>query len=214
MRIRLALGVALALAVGELLLLMSGSARRISATDHLNPVGFVGALQGGQELCQAAMLLPKDAAAVEVLVGTYGHPVPALSTRFLGMHGVIASGRLAAGAREGDVTVPLRYPHGPAASGTLCVSVGKSSYKVVLGGDVFAPGALSEQVAGKPQGGRIWVTYLRPGRESWWQLLPTLTHRFGLGKSSIFGDWTLPAMALLLLGVWVGATRLLLRELT
>ena len=39
------------------------------------------------------------------------------------------------------------------------------------------------------------------------------THRFGLGKASFFGDWTLPAVALLLLGVWVGTVRLLLREL-
>jgi hypothetical protein len=193
---------------------MSGSAPRISDTDHINPVGFVGTLQGGQELCQDAMSLPKDAGGVQILVATYGHPVPTVSARFVGPGGTLTSGQVAAGAREGNITVPLRYPHGPTVAGTLCIGVGPSATKTVLGGDVFAPGPQSEQVAGKPQGGRISVTYLRPGKESWWQLLGTLSQRFGLGKASFFGDWTLAAMALLLLAVWVGAIRLLVRELT
>ena len=75
-------------------------------------------------------------------------------------------------------------------------------------------GAVAELVDGKPQPGRIDVVYLRPGRESWWQLLGTLDQRFGLGKTSFFGDWTLPVMALLLLGAWVAATRLLAKEIT
>jgi len=83
-----------------------------------------------------------------------------------------------------------------------------------LGGNVYTAGPGSEQVAGVPQPGRISVVYLRPGSESWWQLLPTLSQRFGLGKASFFGDWTLATVALLLLGVWVGTVRLLRRELT
>ena len=56
--------------------------------------------------------------------------------------------------------------------------------------------------------------YLRPGSESWWQLLGVLDERFGFGKATFFGDWTLPVAALLLLGVWVATVRLLIRELT
>jgi hypothetical protein len=55
--------------------------------------------------------------------------------------------------------------------------------------------------------------YLREHRESWWQLLPTLVDRFGLGKASLIGDWTLPTVAVLFLGTWVAVVRLLLREL-
>jgi hypothetical protein len=58
------------------------------------------------------------------------------------------------------------------------------------------------------------MLYFRQGGETWWQLLPTLTRRFGLGKASLFGDWTLPAVALLLLVVWIGTARLVVRELT
>lgn len=161
------------------------------------------------------MILPGDAQRVEVLVGTYGYPVPQLTASFSGSGGrALARGRLAAGGREGYVQVPLSYPHGATAAGTLCVRVGPAARSIVLGGDVFTPGPSSEQVDGRPQGGRIDVMYLRPGRESWWQLLGALDQRFGLGKASFFGAWTLPAMALLLLGVWIAAVRLLARELT
>ena len=45
-------------------------------------------------------------------------------------------------------------------------------------------------------------------------VLPTLSRRFGLGKASFFGDWTLPVVALILVGLWVAVARLLVRELT
>jgi hypothetical protein len=211
-RVRVTLGVALMLVVGVLVLELSGHARRISGSDHINPVGFVGVVGGGQQLCQAAMLLPGDAQAMEVLIGTYGRSLPVLSMRFLVAGRQIAGGRLT-DVKQGNVMLPISHPHGANVAGTLCVHVGGSS-KVVLAGDVFAPGPLSEEVGGKPQAGRIAVTFLRGPHESWWNLLPTLSRRFGLGKSPVFGDWTLALAALALLGVWVGAVRLLVRELT
>jgi hypothetical protein len=35
-----------------------------------------------------------------------------------------------------------------------------------------------------------------------------------LGKASFLGEWTLPVLAVLLLGVWIATVRLLARELT
>jgi hypothetical protein len=213
-RVKVVVALALALVAGALVIDMSGRAPRTAGSDHEPPVSFVATLHAGQELCQPQMVLPGDAQRMQLLVGTYGPPVPALSVRFLGTAGkLVASGRLAAGAAQGNVTIPLSYPHGGAAGGQLCIRVGGGK-KTVLAGTVFTPGPASEQVAGAPQAGRISVVYLRPGRESWWQLLPTLTKRFGLGKASFFGDWTLPAIAVLLLGVWIVAARLLVRELT
>jgi hypothetical protein len=210
---RLVLGAALLLAAGALALDMSGRAPRIAGTDHISPAIFSAALPHGGTLCQSGMTLPSDAARMEVLIGTYGVPVPKLSASFVGAGGrVLAAGRLAAGAHEGDVAIPFGYPHGPTAEGTLCLRVGGTG-KVVFGGEPSA-GAASELVDGKPQPGRIEVVYLRPGRESWWQLLPTLDERFGLGKASFFGDWTLPALALALLCVWIAAARLLAEGLT
>lgn len=212
-RVRVVLGVACLAVAVVLALEMSGRGPRIAGTDHLNQVAFVATVPGGQTLCQPQMILPEDAQRVQVLIGTYGLPVPALAVSFRDASGrVRTSGRLAGGERQGEVAVPLGYPHGVTAVGTLCVRV-SGSRKIALAGDIFPPGPASGQVAGRPQAGRIAVTYLRPGNESWWQLLPTLGHRFGFGKASFFGDWTLPVAAIMLLGLWAATIRLLAREL-
>jgi hypothetical protein len=213
-RVRVVLAVALVLVAGAVILDMSGRAPRIAGTDHTNPVGFVATIPSGGSVCQPSMVLPPDTGSVEVLVGTYGQSVPALAASFKDPAGrVVASGELAAGARQEYVRIPLRYAHGSIA-GTLCIHVGRVARPIALGGDVFPAGSVSEQVDGVPQGGRIDVVYLRPGRESWWRLLGALDERFGFGKASFFGDWTLPVAALLLLGVWIATVRLLARELT
>lgn len=214
MPVRLALGVALLLVAGALALDMSGRAPRLAGTDHVNAQHFVAELPHGGTLCQPGLILPGDAERVTLLVGTYGRPVPAVAATFTRPDGApVTAGGIAASTHEGSVTIPLRYPHGADAAGTLCLRFA-GNYKLVLGGEAFTPGAASEHVNGGAQPGRIELVYLRPGRESWWQLLGTLDQRFGLGKAPLFGDRTLPAMALLLLGVWVAAVRLLVRELT
>jgi hypothetical protein len=95
----------------------------------------------------------------------------------------------------------------------MCLRV-SGALPVVLGGEGGSITSNSELVNGHRQPGRISLIYLRPGDESWWQLLPTLARRFGLGKASFFGEWTLPLLAVLLLCVWVATARLLTRELT
>jgi hypothetical protein len=211
-RVRVVLAIALLLTAGALALDMSGRATRLAGTDHVDPLVFAATLPGGQELCQPLMVLPPDAATMTMLVGSFGHRLPALAIRFLDDRGsVVARGALAAGTHEGFVTVPLVRERRSAASGTLCLaSAGRTN--LVLGGEASA-GAAAVRVGGHVQPGRIAVSYRRAHRESWWQLLPTLDERFGLGKASFFGDWTLPAVALLLIGVWVAVVRQLLREL-
>ncbi len=214
MRVRAALAIALLVTVGALVLDMSGRAQRIAATDHSSAPAFVASVAPGGTLCQPLMVLPADARRLEILVGTYGHPVPRLAADFRDTRGqVLASGTLREGAHEGYVQIPLGYQRGVTARGTLCLHVGRVVQPIVFGGEPYPASASSEQVDDHPQSGRIDVVYLRGGRESWWQLLPTLDRRFAFGKSDLFGGWTLPAMALLLLAVWVATVRLLLREL-
>lgn len=214
MRVCVALAIALLLVVGGLLLDMSGRAPRLAATDHTNAVSFVAALYGGQELCQPHMVLPSEAARLQVLVGTYGRLVPELGARFFvsSTGRTLTAGILPAGAKQGYVYIPIAHPHGPAVGGTLCIRA-DGIHKIVLGGAPFATGTESEKIDGRAVPGRIYVDYMRAGSESWWQLLPTLDQRFGLGKSPVFGDWTFVVLALLLLGVWIATVRLLLREL-
>ena len=111
------------------------------------------------------------------------------------------------------IEIPLRYPHGPSVYTTLCLHVGGTD-TVALAGANFTATTSSVTVDGAPAVGRVSVSYLRPGRESWWQLLGTLDQRFGLGKAPIFGDWTLPVLALVALALWIVAVRFVVRELT
>ncbi len=54
--------------------------------------------------------------------------------------------------------------------------------------------------------------WMRPGSESWFELLPTIAHRFALGRANLAGSLLLPFVALLLLAAWAVAVRLVLRE--
>jgi hypothetical protein len=146
-------------------------------------------------------------------IGSYGKPLPALTLRFLNdSGGVSAEGHLAAGAHEGVVTIPVHGVADPEAASRACLIVGRTTPIVIAGEGVPKSGA-SEQVNGKSLGGRISLIYLRAGNESWWQLLPALDERFGLGKALWFGNWLLPVAALALLGVWVATIVLLARTL-
>jgi hypothetical protein len=213
-RLRLVLGVALLAVAGALVLDMSGRAPRQAGSDHIGPAVFAATLPTGGVVCQPAPFLPGDAAQAQLLIGTYGRPAPALRLSFLDATGAeVASGGLPAGARQGTVVIPFSRVRGAPEAASVCLRVG-GSHKVVLGGEGGPVNPTSEVVDKMPQPGRISLIYLRHGRESWWQLLGVLSQRFGLGKASFFGDWTLAFCALLLLGVWVGTIRLLLRELT
>jgi hypothetical protein len=213
-RVRLVLAIALPLVLGALVLDMSASAPRGAGSNHVSAAVFAANVPARGELCEPVVPLPSDAARVQLLIGTFGHPVPPLDLRYLDSSGaVVASGHLAGGAKEGTVSFPLHQRSGAGGAARACLRVGGSS-NVVLGGEGGPVNAGSELVNGAPQGGLVSLMYLRSGSESWWQLLPTVARRFGLGKASVFGEWTLPVLALLLLVVWVSAARLLVRELT
>jgi hypothetical protein len=207
----LAFGVALVVAV--LALEMSGRAARSAGSDHVAPSSFVVAVPGGGVLCQRISLLPSDAPRVQLVVETDRGSLPDLHLRFRDLgDGLVAAGQLPAGLPAGRVTMPLTHVTGAHAARSFCLRVGGSS-RVLLAGEKGTLQLLS-RVNGRLTPGAISLLYLRHGEESWWQLLGPLDRRFGLGKAAFLGDWTLPAVALLLVLVWVATARLLVRELT
>jgi hypothetical protein len=211
---RLVVTIGLLIVVGALALDMRGRATRSAGSDHTATPVFAAAVPAGGLLCQPSVFLPGDTARVQLLIGTYGHPVPDLRLRFTTAAGAeAASAHLPAGAKEGLVKIPIKIARGQSAETLFCLQVGAST-NIVLGGEGGAVNPGSEVVNGTRQPGRVGMLYFRRGGETWWQLLPTLTRRFGLGKASLFGDWTLPAVALLLLMVWIATARLVTRELT
>jgi hypothetical protein len=192
---------------------MSGRAPRTAGSDHVSALIFAAAIPGDGTLCQAMGALSADAARVQMVIGTYGRPVPPLVIRFEAENAELVARGLLTGAREGPVTIPLTHISAARPSTRACIHVNGNT-KVVIGGEGVPVSAGAELVNGRQRPGRISLLYFRSGNESWWQLLPTLSTRFGLAKTPIFGDWTLPFVALMLLGVWMGTVRLLLRELS
>lgn len=211
MRLRLAVATAMLCIVGLFVLEMSGRAPRLASTNHVDFLGFVATVPPHGTICQPATVLPADTGAARVFVGTYSHPAPMIRLTFREGTRAVTSGGLRAGAPQGYLDVPFAYPHGATRVGTLCLHF-EGPNQVALGGASAPAGDGSEQVDGQPAPGIVALAFMRPSRESWWQLLPTLDQRVGFGKASIFGNWTLPFAACLLLIVWAASIRLLLRE--
>jgi hypothetical protein len=213
MRVRLAVLATLSLGLAGLALDMSRSAPRGAGSNHISPVVFPSEVPAGGTLCEPVTGVPAEAASAQLLIGTYGRPVPAIRLSFLTAGGrPVAYGSLVRRGPQGTLAIPLEHAKGAGPATRACLRIGAHA-RVAVAGEGVAPGPGSETLNGKPHAGLFALAYERPGRETWWQLLPTLVKRFGLGKASFFGDWTLPFLALLLVGVWTATVRLLLREL-
>jgi hypothetical protein len=218
MRIRIALGLAFAATAIGLLIDLSGSAPRLAGDNKVSwpPPAFTDIVPGGGRICIGSTVLPADAGRIEMTIGTFGRRLPPIAVAFEDAAGkVIAKGRLNGGSQQGANAVsslPISHRHGASALGKLCLRVG-GHHRLAFGGDSFALAAAATTINGAPQPGRPAIIFFRPGSETWWSLLGALDERFGLGKSPVFGDWTLPVVALAMLALWIALGRLLWREL-
>jgi hypothetical protein len=219
-RVRIALALAFVATVIGLAIDMSGSAPRLAGDNHVQwpAILLADTIRGGGTMCVRGVVLPPDAARIVMTIGNVAQapfPLARITADFKDASGrPITQGVLAAGAQPGeDVSIPLRYPHGPSSAGTLCLHVG--GHRALHFGAESVPFASESgtTVDGVAQPARPAMLFYRPGSESWWALLTTLDYRVGLGKSSIFGDWTLPVLALVVLALWVAVARVLIREL-
>lgn len=213
MRVRVVLAVGLALTAILFAWEMSGSASRTDGSDHGSPRVFSASVPGGKTVCQPVDSLPADVRFARVVAGTDGQLVPAMRLRFINAAGAsVAEGKSGAGNLQGYVTFPLARRPQAGSAVEFCLRV-YGSTTVRLAGQYHQITSRSEVVNGVPRPGIVSLQYARAGGETWWQYLPALSRRFDLGKVGLFGMWTLAAMALLLLVVWIAAVGLLDREL-
>lgn len=212
MRLRLVVALATALVAVSVVVVLSHRVVLNAGSDHIVPASFVATVPPDGELCQINPYLPADARRAQIVVGTNGRPVPGFALRFVNAAGaVVASGSLPPGAGEGPVSIPIVTGPDATSAARLCLRV-RGPSPVLIAGLGIPPDQTDEIVNGRPQLGRISVVYhYGGGPKAWWSQLSPIDQRFGLGKASIFGDWTLPACALLLLAAWALALRLLLR---
>lgn len=192
--------------------LLSHSEPRRSGTDYTPNANFAAVLNAGQETCQGQELLPADTAAVRTMIGTYGKPGPRVSVSLTGPHGEsLTSGVLEAGWRQGVVEIPVAHVYQATDGASVCLRDDGPSRVALAGdsGDQFH----QMQVAGKTvYNARLLYEYMRPGSESWLQLLPTASYRFSLGKSGLVRHWAWVG-ALVLMALAVGlAMRTIARE--
>ena len=208
-RLTLALSV-LAIVVAASAILQQ-RAPRLAGTNLTADVGFVVPLRAGQELCEPGELLPGDTGALRLSATADGSPGPPLGVSISGSDGPVSVGALAAGWRPGAILIPVRRVPDDLAGATVCVR-NRGSRAVSFGGSVPDSGFQIE-LAGEPLSGRLRIEYMRPGRESWLQLLPALAYRFSLGKSGLLRHWEAgAALALMLLAVGLAARAMIEAE--
>jgi hypothetical protein len=199
----------LAIAIAATAILLQREPRR-AGTNLTSDAGFAIALGSGQRLCEPGELLPGDTAALRLLALTNGLPGPRLSVSISSPTGLVSSGALAAGWRAGTVSIPVSRVANTVSGATVClINLGSSG--VAFAGSVPDSGFFV-RLAGKPLSGRLRIEYMRPGRESWLQLLPTLAHRFSLAKSDLVRHWASGAALALMLLALVLAARTLLKD--
>jgi hypothetical protein len=178
--------------------LLLHSEQRRSGTD-LTPNGaFVGFVGAGQEACQEQELLPADTSAVRMTIGTRGLPGPPIHMTLSVPGGrTVTNGGLAAGWHQGVVTIPVKRVSEPTPGLRACLR-NAGPQQIQLAGTTPDPGYHFELAGGTVEG-RLRYDYLRPGRESWLELLPTLAYRSTIAKSDLVRHWA-----------WAGAVVLML----
>jgi hypothetical protein len=190
----LAAGFALLLVALAVTLLQS--APRSAGSNFVPEAEEVVKLRGSDRRCQGGETVPADAGALRLLIGTYGRPAPELRVVVREPGGrTVTSGRLPAGGPEGHVDIPVRQVDRMRQGLRVCVLVGGPGQTVLYGA-----------------ANQLRFEWMRPGSESWLELVPTIAHRFALGRWNPLGSLLLPALALLLVAAWVGAARLVVRE--
>ena len=186
---------------------------RLSGTNLTANRELVALLEGGQQACQDQELLPGDTAALQLNVGVTGAGPP-LSATVTGPDGAtLTRGRLAPGWRRGEIRIPVARVASSVEDVRVCIrndAPAQGGRAIDLGGQAFELGQ-STEVAGKLQENQhVRIDYLRPGRESWLRLTPTIVSRFSLGKPGPLRHWEWIAVLLLMVGcAWLAVRTIL-----
>jgi hypothetical protein len=191
--VSLAAAVALLVALA---LVLTDSKPRQSGSNYVPEVAEVAHIHGDGERCQKGVLLPADTAQVRVLLGTYGKPAPAVTVDARVKGRLVTTGTLPAGGPQGHVDVPLRLVRNTTPGARVCVRLNGTGTTVLYGASR-----------------KVRLEWLRPGRDSWLDVLPVVARRFGYAKANPFGSALMWLAGLLLLVAWAMAGRLVAREL-
>jgi len=207
-RVVLLLGL-LALVLVAAVVLAQGAPRR-AGTNLAANTGFVIPLAAGEQLCQPSELVPGDTSGLRLSAHSGAPSGPRLRVTMSVAERPLAAGALSAGWKSGPITIPLSRVAETAQDVMVCL-VDRGPGPVSFGGSV--PDANFYVVlGGKPLNGRMRTEYMRPGRESWFSLTPTLVHRFSIAKGDLIRHWAAPAALVLMLLAIALAVGTIVRE--
>jgi hypothetical protein len=194
--VRVVLAAGVALVAGLLAFLLLGQGERRAGSNYVPEFGPAVTLSGAGHHCEQDQVIPADTGALNLLIGTYGRPTPAIRvTARAADNRLVTSGTLPAGRHQGRLLVPVTPVRNTVNHATVCLQIGSGGPTVLYG-----------------RGRRIRVAWMREGSESRLAMLPTIAHRFGLAKLNPFGSWLLLLVALVLAVTWAIALRTVLRE--
>jgi hypothetical protein len=217
-RITLALGTALLLAVGAFVLTRSPT--RVLAVNGPRASSPLISSAGDLSICQRHETLPAGTRAIRLSMWAFfGWKIHV--TVYSGAR-VITEGARGPNWTSTEVTVPVRPLGETASDATLCFATGPNSEpEQILGNPapesraatLFEPGvpAVRARTLGSLPG-RVGAEYLASSSGSWWSQILAVARRMGLGRS-FAGTWISLLAALLMVGVGVLAVRLTLREI-
>jgi len=146
--------------------------------------------------CQDAETLPRATSAIRVWLDAVAGPRVTLGVYSRGRR--VTSGAHGSGWVGGSVTVPVKPLDRTVYDVTVCISFVVQDETVTLQG------------TNEPK--RLWIEYLRPGRQTWASLAGTIAYHMGLGRAAP-GTWIVFLAIALVVAVSMLTSRLLIREL-
>ena len=220
MRVKVAIGLALAIVgAGVLITLSLRAPREQGSNARVELSGVAVFVPGHGRRCQYGEHVPGGTRAVRVFAMALRPPDGPLDLTVArpGRRGVpprvVGSARLPSGLSTLSTSAPLR----PAIRSDL------TDAQVCLynrGGQAVAAAGTLTPILGSganPFHNRLpdeaRVDYMRGGNESWWSVSPAVADRLGLMQTSFFGSWTMWAMFAALAGLWAATIVLLVRNL-
>jgi hypothetical protein len=218
-RVTLALGIALIIAVGVLVLKQSPP--RVLRSNGPSANWSLAGTSSQPAFCQAKEVLPATTSAIRLsITGFFGSNVHVVAYR--------GARVLTEGSRGPDwtgtsVTVPVKRVNHTSSQVNLCFALGPNEETIVIPGFLTSPrdaavasesGGLAAAARGSnvlTLKGRVLIEYLAVGQRSWWSRISSVVRNMGLGHF-IGGIWVALLAGSLMLALGFFTVRLTLRE--
>jgi hypothetical protein len=199
---RARLGVAIVGLVGIVALLVvvgSRSQTRQLGSNLVLEREFPVVIPAGRRACQLEAAVPGGSGRLQLLVGTYGRPGPALTVSITRSGRTLSATRVRPGFVQGHLRIPIPVVRRDTLRARVCVR-NEGAHRIALGGRISDPKAAA-RVAGRVQAGQFRVEYLTAGPQTWWSFLHRLPDRVGSVRASVPGAATFWVWIALLLAV-------------